>query len=268
MADVRLTATNPADSSVVPVACNEKGELKLEEIPDQSFDGNLQGDLTVSGSASFAGMISGNGAVGYQGSEVRVIGDYASINTATAGIHFTYDPAIRQSMITAGSDNSSAPSLAFSFPAGGQDPKAHQDITFSSGGSATFSGYVTSSRAAGGGIPAAVCALNSSAGAYPSAGTTYGIVAQETPGGGCFLGANGAVIFAGNKAGFTSQGHLWCTTPRGDTVMLTATVGGSGMWEEYNPSTRRDQIKEQWAEKNGIRPMPEESSQDEPETTQ
>lgn len=31
MADVRLTATNPADSSVVPVACNEKGELLLEE---------------------------------------------------------------------------------------------------------------------------------------------------------------------------------------------------------------------------------------------
>ena len=31
MSDVRLTATNPVDSSVVPVACNEKGELKLEE---------------------------------------------------------------------------------------------------------------------------------------------------------------------------------------------------------------------------------------------
>ena len=31
MTDVRLTATNPEDSSVVPVACNEKGELLLEE---------------------------------------------------------------------------------------------------------------------------------------------------------------------------------------------------------------------------------------------
>ena len=31
MADVRLTAINPADSSAVPVACNEKGELKLED---------------------------------------------------------------------------------------------------------------------------------------------------------------------------------------------------------------------------------------------
>lgn len=63
MADVRLTATNPADSSVVPVACNEKGELKLEEIPDQSFDGNLQGDLTVSGTAVF-----GNGTYSITGS--------------------------------------------------------------------------------------------------------------------------------------------------------------------------------------------------------
>lgn len=31
MADVRLTATNPEDSTVVPVACNEKGELLLED---------------------------------------------------------------------------------------------------------------------------------------------------------------------------------------------------------------------------------------------
>ena len=31
MEDVRLTATNPADSSIVPVACNDKGEILLEE---------------------------------------------------------------------------------------------------------------------------------------------------------------------------------------------------------------------------------------------
>ena len=67
MADVRLTATNPEDSTVVPVACNAKGELKLEEIPDQSFDGNLNGDLTVSGGASFAGGDYGvtSDAIGY-----------------------------------------------------------------------------------------------------------------------------------------------------------------------------------------------------------
>ena len=56
MTDVRLTATNPADSSVVPVACNEKGELKLEE-PQVTSDlyvekagGTMTGPLTLSSS--------------------------------------------------------------------------------------------------------------------------------------------------------------------------------------------------------------------------
>ena len=58
MSDVRLTATNPEDSSVVPVACNAKGELKLEEpIAPPEFDGNLDGDLTVTGSATFSGRL-------------------------------------------------------------------------------------------------------------------------------------------------------------------------------------------------------------------
>lgn len=51
MSDVRLTATNPADSSVVPVACNDKGELLVD------FNGNVSGDLTVSGSGTFGGAI-------------------------------------------------------------------------------------------------------------------------------------------------------------------------------------------------------------------
>ena len=45
MADVRLTATNPLDSSVVPVACNEKGELLLEEPQGNDFIG----DVTIDG---------------------------------------------------------------------------------------------------------------------------------------------------------------------------------------------------------------------------
>ena len=67
MADVRLTATNPADSSVVPVACNEKGELLLEEPqvvegppgppgdqgekgdPGDPFTGTFDGDVTFTG---------------------------------------------------------------------------------------------------------------------------------------------------------------------------------------------------------------------------
>jgi len=55
MTDVRLTATNPDNSSVVPVACNERGELRLEE-PLQ-FDGNLDGSLDVEGSGTFHGPV-------------------------------------------------------------------------------------------------------------------------------------------------------------------------------------------------------------------
>jgi hypothetical protein len=51
MTDVRLTALNPEDSQVYPVACNSSGELKLEK--QATFDGNLDGDLTVTGSAFF-----------------------------------------------------------------------------------------------------------------------------------------------------------------------------------------------------------------------
>ncbi len=54
MTDVRLTATT-TDGEVVPVLSNTKGELLLEApIAPPEFDGNLDGDLTVSGSAIFA----------------------------------------------------------------------------------------------------------------------------------------------------------------------------------------------------------------------
>lgn len=51
MTDVRLTATNPADSSVVPVACNSRGELLITEpvietIPnDVTIDGYVMQDI-------------------------------------------------------------------------------------------------------------------------------------------------------------------------------------------------------------------------------
>ena len=51
MIDVRLTATNPEDSTLVPVPCNARGELltvapKIESIPN---DVVINGDLTVTG---------------------------------------------------------------------------------------------------------------------------------------------------------------------------------------------------------------------------
>jgi len=62
MTDARLLATNPEDSSLVPVACNASGRLlvtdvNIEEIPN---DVTLDGDLTVTGTGTFAGKIESN----------------------------------------------------------------------------------------------------------------------------------------------------------------------------------------------------------------
>ena len=52
MADVRLTATNPEDSSVVPVACNSKGELLVDKPNIEQIDNNvtIAGDLVIDNS--------------------------------------------------------------------------------------------------------------------------------------------------------------------------------------------------------------------------
>ena len=66
MTDVRLTATTP-EGEVVPVLSNAKGELLLEEpIVPPEFDGNLEGNLTVSGTGSFssgAAIVSAQGKI-------------------------------------------------------------------------------------------------------------------------------------------------------------------------------------------------------------
>ena len=109
MADVRLTATNPDDSSVVPVACNAKGELKLEEpieVPGppgppgdrgepgedgDPFSGNFADNVTFGGSAIFDGLVSaGSGVKTNQGGDAASVGtgifsnalDYLAITTA------------------------------------------------------------------------------------------------------------------------------------------------------------------------------------------
>ena len=72
MTDVRLTATNPEDSSVVPVACNEKGELKLEE-PQVTSDLYVEkaGD-TMSGNLHLADKITLDASSGQIQADGRV----------------------------------------------------------------------------------------------------------------------------------------------------------------------------------------------------
>ncbi len=125
MTDVRLTATNPADSSVVPVACNEKGELKLEEpIVSPPFDGNLDGDLNVNGSASFAGPVTVNQSdnwsflVGDQSSGQATFGVYPR-TTDTTVVLGAYRAADTLVLTTGGNDSVSiAPDGSAKFASG------------------------------------------------------------------------------------------------------------------------------------------------------
>jgi hypothetical protein len=70
MTDVRLTALNPEDSTVVPVACNSSGELLVDKGEPEGPDLNVEGDLSVGGSITAAGNL-------------NVGGYLASLNTAS-----------------------------------------------------------------------------------------------------------------------------------------------------------------------------------------
>jgi hypothetical protein len=68
MDDVRLTATNPTDSSIVPVACNDKGELLLEEpIEGPAGEQGPQGEQGEQGPQGEQGEQGPQGEQGEQG---------------------------------------------------------------------------------------------------------------------------------------------------------------------------------------------------------
>ena len=214
MSDVRLTATNPEDSSAVPVACNSKGELLLEEIPDQSFNGNLEGDLSVTGNAVFTGELD--------------VGDYKSGIAGKNGFQLRKTGELVQN-----SNGGDAYTL--------YSNSSNKTITFQSGGSATFSGdlFIQDSsyirvRRSGDNTSTAI-----------------------------LLAPDGAAACASGKAGFTADGNLWCTTVRGDTVMLDATSNGLGAWVAYTPPTRKELLEEKITD---IRDAAIKPSQDLPET--
>lgn len=71
MTDARLVATNPVDSTLVPVSCNSRGELStaaplIELIPN---DVEIAGDLTVTGTINGGGGVPVPGPPGPEGPE-------------------------------------------------------------------------------------------------------------------------------------------------------------------------------------------------------
>ena len=286
MTDVRLTATNPEDSSVVPVACNAKGELKLEE--PLAFDGNLNGDLTVTGTASFA-----NGNF-----QILEAGETITQNRVNCGA----DSLEGYALVGKNNSNSDATLWVASYYDGkapvfsAHNKDLHENIVFYNDGSASFAGgvdittngrqlnesplvlnntntdgYSIYSKSNGTGTfsvatdGSASFAINSeytkgvniSHSANNSALTVYGkgtasanaITVFDGSGTGenryrVQLKTDGACEFASGKAGFTAEGNLWCTTVRGDTVILDATSNGLATWASYTPPTRRETIEQ------------------------
>ena len=276
MADVRLTATNPEDSTVVPVACNAKGELKLEEIPDQSFDGNLDGDLTVSGGAqigavtiadAFSWSNINTSASGFWSQDNwRFGGDPSNSSSynikldATGTVEFKGNVYVGSAIQASGRVKGSYFETVSYYSAIGVDSVNQRVIKFGSeivnGGYIDF--VISKTTLCDQDTDLAQVSFSENLRVSGEYGTldVRGSIRNRSSG-----------SFANGAAGFTAEGHLWCKTRRGDTVILDSTSNGLGVWEPYDLNKVAEKLEE-WAEKNVLRPKPEESSQDGPATQQ
>ena len=267
MADVRLTATNPEDSSVVPVACDASGRLLLQELP--AID-TIDGDLTVTGKGSFAGgksIIGNDGSAQFAQGAVdiyangtveftqsvnfasrviidRPVGELLNLSTESKANYIFAGPTSTPGTagLSIGTDLAKLPEDNNAFIGiDGSATFAGGDISLNADGSATFVSNPGATAASAGNHISAT-------GLIRVARVDDGPVFEGGKvGDGKYnvkLAADGSATFAGNKAGFTAEGYLWCTTRRGDTVILDATSNGLASWVEYTPTTRIDDIRD------------------------
>ena len=217
MADVRLTATNPEDSSVVPVACDASGRLLLEEQgqgpPGEQgppgpkgedgqdgkdgdpFSGNFADDVTFGGSAEFSGNITVEDGITYTDGTPNGANSWnIDVSTFSSGVqkHLIFIPS---------QDPTDKPGVLF-YKRGVGNQHSNTDVHIG------------------------------------------GDLQSEIPAPNIKLKHDGSVSFADYKAGFTKEGYLWCTTRRGDTVILDATSNGLASWVEYTPTSRIDDLRD------------------------
>ena len=264
MADVRLTATNPEDSSVVPVACDAAGRLLLEEPqviegppgprgeqgpPGQNgqdgdpFSGNFSGDVTFGGSASFAG---GDFLINEDGS--AEVTSYLEVNRTVPTIDtsrvFFIGNANGSEKFRVNVDGSAG--LAGNVDVGG-DVKIGGTLPSAPNISLGADGMIAANRAAFDNTqnPTAPIVSFYAGGNYVADISSLGLrIGGTAPSPTILVNANGSASFASNKAGFTAEGYLWCTTTRGDTVMLDFTTNGMAQWIPYTPTTRLEEIRD------------------------
>jgi hypothetical protein len=263
MADVRLTATNPEDSSVVPVACDASGRLLLEEPvqgpageqgppgpqgdPGQDgdpFSGNFAGDVNFDSSATFANTVDiGTVQIDHRGTVLVAADDtraayFGCFKNIVSGGNEVY-------RITRDGDT------YLGNIGGGELPDRAKITMQARVGSASFAGRITQG-------PAWDRSVSQNQGMIDNGTLHAKRVNLGDPIIRGYRGANlgdnndltveikadGSAVFAGNKAGFTAEGYLWCTTRRGDTVILDFTSNGTGQWVEFTPTTRIEEIRD------------------------
>ena len=152
MTDVRLTATNPEDSSVVPVACNAKGELLLEE-PTLASDGyvaktgdNMTGDLTlgtdkitlgVDGSSEFTKSIYVNDSDG---------SGFINYSNASDNSYINLGPDVGTAGVVLGMkvDTTSSDPIFYTFNK--NNTSAPPTVSIKANGSAEFAGTVSAAN--------------------------------------------------------------------------------------------------------------------------
>ena len=234
MNDVRLVATNPEDSSLVPVATNARGQLavqspKIEKVPN---------DLDVQGDISATGAIHADSTVGSEDGTNRAYLNPGAVNIQNASKDST---------------------TAFSIEGGRGSAEQDDVVTMTTAGSITAAGTVESD---------AFIVNKPSGGDTSGCWATYlnGVNTSLITGDGSITAAG--TISVGNtaKAGFTKEGYLWCTTRRGDTVILDATSNGLGTWADYTPPTRKELAKEKIEEALEVLKQEPQVSQQLPET--
>ena len=227
MSDVRLVATNPDDGTLVPVASNSSGQLAVQSPTIQKVPNDLdvEGDLTVS-----------------QSGNITAAGEFIIKNSSVPRfkINASGSVFIGNSNNSEGITSSNCRILM---------DQSNGNVTAEGG--ANFAGTVTGNSKFDSNTIGGEFVSNSSEAAFPAIQARNfedaGDVIQGRKANGgitSFIKATGAATFAGNKAGFTAEGYLWCTTRRGETVILDATSNGLGSWQPYTPPTLRDQVKE------------------------
>ena len=200
MTDVRLTALNPEDSKVYPVACNSSGELltdKAEIGPDISIEGNLD----VGGSAT-AGSITSNGITQY------------ALPPMGGGGQLGWDNDTKSFRLYANSSTNADAEIQFHF---NQSDTA--DIRFNQGGSATFAKEIVSGDGAG-----TTRSFNQEVNiAFPAGGGGINIIRDATNNYSgavtTVLSSDGSATFAGDVV-IGSRGSKWLIRESNGVAML------------------------------------------------